>query len=92
LLPLIPYHDLDAVVRDADVGVLGLGGSIWTADLKRGVALAQELHCGTAWVNQRGALTAALPMPFAKQSGIGIDYAHFGLAEHSRLMLLNARA
>jgi aldehyde dehydrogenase (NAD+) len=92
VLPLIPYHDLDAVVRDANVGDLGLGGSIWTADVERGVALAEELDCGTAWVNQHGAFTAALPMPFAKQSGIGIDYAHFGLAEHSRLMLLNARA
>jgi aldehyde dehydrogenase (NAD+) len=55
------------------------------------VALADRLEVGTAWVNQHGAFTAALPMPFAKESGIGIDYAEYGLAEHTRPMLINAR-
>jgi len=27
----------------------------------------------------------------AKESGIGIDYAEYGLAEHTRPMLINAR-
>lgn len=30
-------------------------------------------------------------MPFAKESGIGMDYAEYGVAEHSRAMLINAR-
>ncbi|MET0248351.1 MAG: aldehyde dehydrogenase family protein [Sphingobium sp.] len=91
VLPILPFTDIDAAIDDANKGELGLGGSIWTADVARGLDLAERLECGTAWVNQHGAFSAALPMPFAKQSGIGVDYAHYGVAEHSRLMLLNAR-
>jgi len=91
VMPILPFTDIDAAIDDANRGELGLGGSIWTADVARGLDLAERLESGTAWVNQHGAFTAALPMPFAKQSGIGVDYAHYGVAEHSRLMLLNAR-
>lgn len=32
-----------------------------------------------------------LPMPLARQSGISIDDAEYGVAEHSRAMLINAK-
>ncbi|MCE7796251.1 aldehyde dehydrogenase family protein [Sphingobium sufflavum] len=91
VLPILPFRDVEAALADANSGEMGLGGSVWTADVERGLALAGRMECGTAWVNQHGAFTAALPMPFAKQSGIGMDYAHYGVAEHSRPMLLNVR-
>ncbi len=91
VLPIIGFRDEDQVIAMANDTLYGLGGSIWTRDIPRGVALADRLEAGTAWVNQHGAFTAALPMPFAKESGIGIDYAEYGLAEHTRPMLINAR-
>jgi aldehyde dehydrogenase (NAD+) len=91
VLPIIRFSDDDQVVAMANNTTYGLGGSIWTREIDRGVALADRLEVGTAWVNQHGAFTAALPMPFAKESGIGIDYAEYGLAEHTRPMLINAR-
>ncbi len=91
VLPLIGFKDEDLVIRMANDTNYGLGGSIWTRDLERGLAFAERLEAGTAWVNQHGAFTAALPMPFAKESGVGIDYAEYGLAEHARPMLVNAR-
>jgi aldehyde dehydrogenase (NAD+) len=91
VLPLIRFTDENLAVQMANDTSYGLGGSIWTGDFDRGMALADRLEVGTAWVNQHGAFTAALPMPFAKESGIGIDYAEYGLAEHTRLMLVNAR-
>jgi len=91
VLPLMRFRDEEEALRDANRGDMGLGGSVWTADIDRGLYLAERMECGTAWVNQHGAFTASLPMPFAKQSGIGTDYAQFGVAEHSRLMLLNGR-
>jgi len=91
VLPLIPFGDVEDAIKMANLGVYGLGGSVWTADLEHGIALAQRLETGTGWVNQHGAFTAAIPMPFAKQSGIGMDYAEFGVAEHMRTMVVNAR-
>lgn len=89
VLPLIPFRDEAEVVRLANDSLYGLGGSVWTSDIARGIALVERLEVGTGWVNQHGAFTAALPMPFAKESGIGMDYAEYGVAEHSRTMLVN---
>jgi acyl-CoA reductase-like NAD-dependent aldehyde dehydrogenase len=88
-LPLIPFARAEEAVMMANQDQYGLGGSVWTRDIDAGVALARELEVGTAWINQHGAFTAALPMPFARQSGLGMDYAEFGVAEHSRAMLIN---
>ena len=91
VLPIIRFKDEHRVLEMANDTNYGLGGSIWTKDIERGVALADRLEVGTAWVNQHGAFTAALPMAFAKESGIGIDFAEYGLAEHARPMLVNVR-
>jgi aldehyde dehydrogenase (NAD+) len=91
VLPIMRFCDEDEVIALANDTTYGLAGSIWTRDIDRGVALADRLEVGTAWVNQHGAFTAALPMPFAKESGVGADYAEYGLAEHTRPMLINAR-
>ena len=92
VLPILPFDDEDAVLERANANRYGLGGSVWSRDPERALALAERLHCGTAWVNQHGAFSADLPMPFAGQSGLGMDYAHFGVREHSRAMLLNVKA
>lgn len=91
VLPIMRFGDGDDVIARANSGDYGLGASVWTGDLDRGTRIAERLEVGTAWINQHGAFTAALPMPFAKQSGIGMDYAEFGVAEHSRAMLINAK-
>jgi len=90
-LPIIPFDDAEEALRAANSNPFGLGGSVWGQDVDRAVALAERMRCGTAWVNQHGAYSAALPMAFAGQSGLGMDYGHFGVAEHSRAMLINAR-
>ena len=47
----------------------GLGGSVWTSDLVRGTALAQE--SGTSWVNHHIDITPYTPFGGATWSGLG---------------------
>ena len=91
VLPIMRFTDEESVLAQANDTKYGLGGSVWSRDVDHAVAMAERLVVGTAWINQHGAFTASLPMAFAKESGIGCDYAEFGLAEHTRLMLVNAR-
>jgi aldehyde dehydrogenase (NAD+) len=89
ILPIIPFDDAEDALRLANAGPYGLGGSIWSSDIDRAVDYAERLDVGSAWVNQHGAFDAAVPMPLAKDSGIGIDYGDFGVAEHSQSTLIN---
>ncbi len=91
VLPILRFRDPEDALRLANDSQYGLGGSVWSMDQEAGTALARRLEVGTAWINQHGGFSAALPMAFAKQSGLGIDYAEFGLAEHSQRVLVNAR-
>ena len=91
LIPIQVFDDVEDAMRRANGTPYGLGGSIWTRDEAAGAALAARLAVGNAWVNQHGAFDAALPMPFARQSGIGVDYGDYGVAEHSQLMTVNVR-
>ncbi len=91
LIPILPFDDVADALKQANDTVFGLGGSVWTRDTARGIGLATKLDVGNAWINKHGAFDAALPMPFARQSGIGVDYGDFGVAEHCQPMLINAQ-
>ena len=58
-LPVIPYRDVDDAVARANATIFGLSGSVWSADLDRAGAVAEQLECGTAWVNAHVALGPA---------------------------------
>jgi acyl-CoA reductase-like NAD-dependent aldehyde dehydrogenase len=89
ILPILPFDSVDEALHLSNVGAYGLGGSIWSRDIDRAISLAEQLDVGSAWVNQHGAFDAAVPMPLAKDSGIGIDYGDFGVFEHSQATIVN---
>src|SRR5215470_4282984 len=90
-LPVIAYRDLDEAVAQANRTHYGLGGSVWTADVARGLELAQRLECGTAWVNQHINTGTLAPFGGMKWSGIGRENGRWGLDEFSDLQVLSAR-
>jgi acyl-CoA reductase-like NAD-dependent aldehyde dehydrogenase len=85
ILPIIRYSDVDDAIARANAGENGLGGSIWSSDLKRAEALARQLECGTAWVNDHSSISPAAPFGGAKQSGIGVEFGHWGLEEYMQV-------
>lgn len=85
ILPVIRYRDLDEVIDRANTNPQGLGGSVWSADTARAAALALRLECGTVWVNEHGAVQPDAPFGGIKQSGIGVEFGHHGLAEYTSL-------
>lgn len=88
LLPIIKYADIDEVIRRANDNPNGLGGSIWSNDLANAAQLALRLECGTAWINEHGAIQPDAPFGGVKQSGIGVEFGHYGLEEYTTIQTL----
>jgi acyl-CoA reductase-like NAD-dependent aldehyde dehydrogenase len=88
ILPVIRYRDVDEAVARANANPNGLGGSIWSNDLERAAALARRLECGTAWVNEHGAIQPDAPFGGVKQSGIGVEFGAWGLHEFTSIQTL----
>jgi acyl-CoA reductase-like NAD-dependent aldehyde dehydrogenase len=89
VLPVIPFSDVDEVIERANATDFGLGGSVWTKDLERGIELAARLECGSAGVNQHTGFHPKVPFGGAKQSGHGIQNGIWGLDDLCQLQVIS---
>jgi aldehyde dehydrogenase (NAD+) len=85
VLAILPYDGGDAgAVAAANDSLYGLGGTVWSADIERGTAVARSLDTGTVGVNTYTMDTAA-PFGGHKASGLGYELGHEGLAAYFTL-------
>ena len=50
--------------------------------------LAGRLECGTAWVNDHGAIQPDAPFGGVKESGYGVEFGNYGLEEYTSIQTL----
>ena len=79
IAPIIKYSDINEVIERANKNQSGLGGSIWSSDVKKASELASKLECGSAWVNEHGTIQPNMPFGGTKQSGFGLEFGQQGL-------------
>jgi len=82
--PIVPVlkwsgEEEDDVIRRANDSNMGLGASVWTADLERGERMAKKLEAGSVWVNSHFEMAPHVPFGGHKWSGIGMDWGVEGL-------------
>jgi acyl-CoA reductase-like NAD-dependent aldehyde dehydrogenase len=87
-LPIIRYRDIDEVITRAIDSLMGLGGSVWSADPAAARKIASKLECGSVWVNKHGAIQPDAPFGGVKQSGFGTEFGAEGLKEFTTLQTL----
>jgi acyl-CoA reductase-like NAD-dependent aldehyde dehydrogenase len=80
-LPIIRFKTIDEAIALANDSSAGLGGSVWSRDIKRAEAIAAKLECGTVWINKHGAIQPNAPFGGVKQSGFGVEFGEEGLKE-----------
>ena len=71
VVSVIPFRDVEDVVRQGNNVVYGLGAGIWTKDIQKAHKVAAALKAGTVWINMYNAVDPAMPFGGFKQSGIG---------------------
>jgi acyl-CoA reductase-like NAD-dependent aldehyde dehydrogenase len=89
VIPVIRYRTVEEAIRRANALEVGLGGSIWGNDTEVAAGYASQLECGTAWVNQHGALHPMAPFGGVKSSGIGVEFNVDGLKEYTTTQVVN---
>jgi acyl-CoA reductase-like NAD-dependent aldehyde dehydrogenase len=89
VIPIIKYRTVDEAIRRANAVEVGLGGSVWGNDPKEAAGYAQQLQCGTAWVNQHAALHPLAPFGGIKASGLGVENNLEGLHEYTTIQVLS---
>ena len=84
VLSIIRYNDEDEAIRIANDSVYGLGGTVWTADPDRGLAVARRVQAGAVGVNGF-TLDHGAPFGGVKSSGLGRELGPEGLHPYQQL-------
>lgn len=80
VLSIIAYDTVDDAIAIANDSVYGLAGSVWTADVPRGIEIASKIRTGTYGINWY-AFDPCCPFGGYKNSGIGRENGKEGV-EH----------
>jgi succinate-semialdehyde dehydrogenase/glutarate-semialdehyde dehydrogenase len=78
---VIRVKDEEEALEVANATHYGLGGSVWTRDVKRGEAFARRLQSGSAFVNRMVKSDQRLPFGGIKHSGHGRELSIHGIHE-----------
>ncbi len=79
--PIIVVKNDEEAIREANNSEFGLGASIWTNNIERGIRLARQVESGIVSVNEMVKSDPRLPFGGIKKSGIGRELSEFGIRE-----------
>ncbi len=82
VLTVIAYENEGDAVRIANDSEYGLAGSVFTADVDRGLGIAARVRSGTFGVNQGYIMDPVAPFGGVKQSGYGRELGREGLESY----------
>jgi acyl-CoA reductase-like NAD-dependent aldehyde dehydrogenase len=79
VISVLAAADDAEAIRIANDTEYGLSGSVWTADVERGLNVARQIRSGTFGVNQQYPMDPAAPFGGLKHSGVGKELGREGL-------------
>ncbi|MHC4090039.1 MAG: aldehyde dehydrogenase, partial [Planctomycetota bacterium] len=68
---ITPFETEDQVIEYANNTQYGLSASVWTQDVSRAHRVAEQINCGTVWVNCWLLRDLRVPFGGMRQSGVG---------------------
>lgn len=92
VLAVIPHDGDDDAVHIANNSSYGLGGTVWSADPERALAVARRIRTGTVAINGALWLGPDTPVGGYRQSGLGREHGVAGFEEFLELKSLGLPA
>jgi len=81
VVAIIAAKNEKEAITIANDSEFGLGGSVWTQDLKRGESVARRINTGAMFVNGLTKSDPRLPFGGIKKSGYGRELSGYGIKE-----------
>ncbi|MEX0834316.1 MAG: aldehyde dehydrogenase family protein [Actinomycetota bacterium] len=82
VMTVIPFEDVDEVVRMSNDNPYGLAAAIWTNNIKKALNTAKAIRAGTIWINDTQPAPSEAPWGGYKQSGFGRELGAWGLEDY----------
>jgi len=79
VMTVLPFDDVDEVVRLANDTEYGLAAAIWTCDIGKALRTAKAVRAGVVWINDSQPAPSETMWGGYKQSGIGRELGPFAL-------------
>ena len=91
VMSIIKFQDLDEVIRRANTTMYGLAAAVWTRDITKAHAIANNVRARTIWVNCYNVIDAAAPFGGFKQSGLGRELGEYGLEQYTEVKTVTVK-
>src|SRR5450631_977506 len=91
VMSIIKFKDMSEVVERANRTMYGLAAGVWTRDIGKAHAIANNVRAGTVWVNCYDVFDAAAPFGGFKQSGIGRELGEYGLQQYTEVKTVTVK-
>jgi len=91
VMSIIRFRRLDEVIHRANNTTYGLAAAVWTRDIGKALAIANNVKAGTVWVNCFDVFDAAAPFGGFKQSGIGREMGEYGLQQYTEVKTVTVK-
>ncbi len=91
VMSIIKFKDIDEVSDRANKTMYGLAAGVWTRDIGKALAIANNVRAGTVWVNCYDVFDAAAPFGGFKQSGMGRELGEYGLQQYTEVKTVTVK-
>jgi aldehyde dehydrogenase (NAD+) len=92
VVSVIKYDSDEEAVAIANDSIYGLGGGVFSTNMKRAQHIAEGVRTGTMWINNYHVFADFCPFGGYKQSGVGRELGLEGLAEFTQIKRVHMSA
>jgi aldehyde dehydrogenase (NAD+) len=85
VVSVLPFKQVDEVIRRANDTFYGLAAAVWTRDIDKAHRFAREVKAGTIWVNCYHVVDTTTPFGGFKMSGQGRENGEAALEHYTEM-------